>query len=522
MSETLAHQATTASTPRSSPSATLGNDPWTESRASSAEPSAAAGPSHRTSPAPSQHSASSPTSTASPSPPLNLPSTQSSSPLPQPPASRSSAEAAAPPPNALGNPIITRSSPPPPAATPSLSAAPTPQQSTSASPAKAQAAPSSGPSSTLPAPGPKAFSAPSFRSFSYNSAEQDQIKESWQALMRWSKVFRTRQTAVGPLQGTDKVVVFGGGSFGTAMGASLAAQRPDMEVVLLLRDPYLCLDINTKHCNTKYLKDFTLPVNMRATTSTSEAIIGASYAVHAVPVQSSRVFLQGIRELLPSAVPIICVSKGLEMGTGAMMSEVISSALERKQPAVFLSGPSFAREVMLNRPTGVVAASKDVALARTVQALFASPSMRVNVTSDVVGVEICGALKNVLAIAAGIVEGLDLGNNALAALIVQGCSEIRWLAEKLGAKPTTIGGLSGLGDIMLTCYGDLSRNRADIIASSPQVAEGVTTAGVVVGLARKYRVSLPVLTAVAQVLDNNLTPSEAVDHIMNLPQIEDR
>ncbi|MEW5308912.1 MAG: hypothetical protein WDW38_000832 [Sanguina aurantia] len=482
MSETLAHQATTAPTPRSSPSATLGNDPWTESRASSAEPSAAAGPSHRTSPAQNQNSASSSTSTASPSPPLNLPSTQSSSPLPQPPASRSSAEAAAPPPNTLGNPIITRSPPLAPAATPSVSAAPTPQQSTSASPAKAQAAPSSGPSSTLPAPGPKAFSAPSFRSFSYNSAEQDQIKESWQALMRWSKVFRTRQTAVGPLQGTDKVVVFGGGSFGTAMGASLAAQRPDMEVVLLLRDPYLCLDINTKHCNTKYLKDFTLPVNMRATTSTSEAIIGASYAVHAVPVQSSRVFLQGIRELLPSAVPIICVSKGLEMGTGAMMS----------------------------RP-GVVAASKDVALARTVQALFASPSMRVNVTSDVVGVEICGALKNVLAIAAGIVEGLDLGNNALAALIVQGCSEIRWLAEKLGAKPTTIGGLSGLGDIMLTCYGDL-----------PQVAEGVTTAGVVVGLARKYRVSLPVLTAVAQVLDNNLTPSEAVDHIMNLPQIEDR
>ncbi len=201
--------------------------------------------------------------------------------------------------------------------------------------------------------------------------------------------------------------------------------------------------------------------------------MGAQFAVHAVPVQSSRAFLVGVRDLLPPAVPIICVSKGLEVrrlqrrsarpcnapsecarraptrimllrarpqaageslrpggarvqvGTGLMMSEVVPSALERKHPAVFLSGPSFAREVMQNRPTGVVAACRDRALARVVQALFASPTMRVNITTDVVGVEICGALKNVLAIAAGIVEGLDLGNNAMAALIAQGCSEIR-------------------------------------------------------------------------------------------------
>ncbi len=149
------------------------------------------------------------------------------------------------------------------------------------------------------------------------------------------------------------------------------------------------------------------------------------------------------------------------------------------------------------------------------------------------GVEICGALKNVLAIAAGIVEGLDLGHNALAALTAQGCAEIRWLAEKLGARPATVSGLSGLGDIMLTCYGELSRNRsvgvrlgqgealAEILASSSQVAEGVATAGAVVSLARNYRVSLPVLTAVAQVLDNNLTPRQAVYEIMALPQIEE-
>lgn len=188
----------------------------------------------------------------------------------------------------------------------------------------------------------------------------------------------------------------------------------------------------------------------------------------------------------------------------------------------------------MGRPTGIVAASKDKALGRTVQRLFASPSMRVNTTTDVIGVEICGSLKNVLAIAAGIVEGLELGPNAMAALVAQGCSEIRWLATKMGAKTATISGLSGLGDIMLTCYGSLSRNRSvgvrlgqgekliDILASSSQVAEGVPTAAVVVNLARRYRVQLPVLTAVAQVLDGHITAKQAVFEIMNLPQIEER
>lgn len=368
----------------------------------------------------------------------------------------------------------------------------------------------------------------------YPPAERSQIQESWDTLMRWSKSFSRRQAkALSPIEATDKVVIFGGGSFGTAMGTALALKKAELDVVLLLRDPYLCKDINTQHRNSKYLPDFELPANVRATTDAAEAIAGASYAVHAVPVQHSRSFLASIKDVLPKDVPIICVSKGLEVGTGCMMSEVIPSALGRRQPAVFLSGPSFAKEVMQGRPTGVVAAGKDAALAREIQELFASPNMRVNTSTDVTGVEICGALKNVLAIAAGIVEGLDLGHNALAALIAQGCAEIRWLSQKVGAKPATISGLSGLGDIMLTCYGDLSRNRSvgvrlgrgeklsDILASSSQVAEGVATAGVVVGLARKYRVSLPVLTAVAQVLDSNLSPAEAVAAVMNLPQIEE-
>jgi glycerol-3-phosphate dehydrogenase (NAD+) len=369
----------------------------------------------------------------------------------------------------------------------------------------------------------------------YPPEERSRIRSSWNQLMRWSKMWRTREQAIDVKAGLQKVVVFGGGSFGTAMGACLARDNPWLQVTLLLRDPYLCKDINHSHVNTRYLKDWKLPSNVTATTSAAEAITGAQYAIHAVPVQHSRAFLTGIKDLIPPNLPLISVSKGLEVSSGQCMSELIPSALGRKShPCAFLSGPSFASEVMAGRPTGIVCASKDSVLGTKVQQLFASPAMRVNGSSDVIGVEICGALKNVLAIAAGIVEGLNLGHNAMAALVAQGCAEIRWLAEKMGAKSATISGLSGLGDIMLTCYGSLSRNRSvgvrlgkgealsDILSSSQGVAEGVATAGVVVSLAQRYRVQLPVLTAVAQVLDGHISAREAVLEIMRLPQIEER
>lgn len=368
----------------------------------------------------------------------------------------------------------------------------------------------------------------------YPPDEERRIRTSWARLMRWSRNLRQREAARASEKKVTKVAVFGGGSFGTAMGVALSRQHPDLEITLLLRDPNLCKDINEMHRNSRYLPDYELPLNVTATTSAKDALKGAQYAIHAVPVQHSRAFLTEIKEFISPTLPVISVSKGIEVTTGKVMSDVIPSALGRKQPTVFLSGPSFAQEVMEERPTGLVAASRDKQLCRDVQALFASPFMRINITTDVMGVEICGALKNVLAIAAGIVEGLELGNNAMAALISQGCSEIRWLAEKMGAKPATVSGLSGLGDIMLTCYGSLSRNRsvgvrlgkgealADIMSSSKQVAEGVPTAGAVVSLARKYRVQLPVLTAVAQVLNGQLSAAEAVAEIMRLPQIEEK
>ena len=195
------------------------------------------------------------------------------------------------------------------------------------------------------------------------------------------------------------------------------------------------------------------------------------------------------------------------------------------------------------RPTAVnrgsmrsctLAASEDVKLAVRVQRLYASSNLRVNTSTDVIGVEMAGALKNVLAIAAGIVEGLELGNNAMAALVAQGCSEIRWLAERMGAEPVTLLGLSGVGDIMLTCFVNLSRNRTvgvrlgsgeslqAILASQKGVSEGVATAAAVVVLARKHRVSLPVLTAVARIVDGEMSPREAVETVMALPQIPEK
>ena len=332
------------------------------------------------------------------------------------------------------------------------------------------------------------------------------------------------------LASTRKVSVFGGGSFGTALATLLAGNKPSLDVVLLLRDAATCESINTLHVNARYLPAFTLPANVRATLNAADAIHGADYIVHAVPVQQSFIFLSALRELIPHATPLLCVSKGLEVGTCRTMAQIIEDALGRKQPLAVLSGPTFALELMQGLPTAIVAASSDPKLACDVQRLYSSSNLRVNTSADVVGVEISGALKNVLAIAAGIVDGLQLGNNAMAALVSQGCSEIRWLAERMGADPVTLSGLSGVGDAMLTCFVALSRNRtvgvrlgrgetlAAILASSTQVAEGVATAAAVVVLARKHRVRLPVMTAVARILDGAMNPREAVEALMALPQ----
>lgn len=371
----------------------------------------------------------------------------------------------------------------------------------------------------------------------YRSEEESKIvRKAWEKLVRWSSSWQTlnARRESHALRTTNKVAVLGGGSFGTAMAVMLARNKADMNVTMLLRDHEVCQAINSRHVNPRYFPSHTLPANVVATTDAKEALQDAQYSVHAVPVQHSTAFLRSIAEHVPPSLPVLSVSKGLELSSMEMMSQLIPRALGNpRQPVAVLSGPSFSVELMDELPTAMVAASKDQDLARAAQQLLASRYLRVSTSGDVVGVEMAGALKNVLAIAAGIVEGMQLGNNCMAALVAQGCSEIRWLAEKMGAKPATLAGLSGTGDIMLTCFVKLSRNRSvgvrlgsgerleDILASMSQVAEGVATAGAVVALARKYRVQMPVLTAVARILDNELTPKTAVLALMSLPQVEE-
>ncbi|XP_073021314.1 glycerol-3-phosphate dehydrogenase [NAD(+)] 2, chloroplastic [Primulina eburnea] len=356
---------------------------------------------------------------------------------------------------------------------------------------------------------------------------------AWEKLVRWSRSWRSKAKS-DVLERTNKVVVLGGGSFGTAMAAHVADKKAQLEVNILVRDREICESINNNHRNCKYFPEHKLPENIIATTDVKDALRGADFCFHAVPVQFSALFLESIADYVDPGLPFISLSKGLELNTYRMMSQIIPRSLRNpRQPYVVLSGPSFALELMNKLPTAMVVASKDKKMANAVQQLLASRTLRINTSSDVIGVEMAGALKNVLAIAAGIVVGLNLGNNSMAALVAQGCSEIRWLATKMGAKSTTLTGLSGTGDIMLTCFVNLSRNRTvgvrlgsgekldDILSSMNQVAEGVSTAGAVIALAQKYKVKMPVLTAVARIVDNELTPTKAVFELMNLPQVEE-
>uniref|UniRef100_A0A7S4SF68 Glycerol-3-phosphate dehydrogenase [NAD(+)] n=1 Tax=Alexandrium monilatum TaxID=311494 RepID=A0A7S4SF68_9DINO len=369
--------------------------------------------------------------------------------------------------------------------------------------------------------------------------ESTPTRKVWRKTVYWAKRHDRarygtddRFRAIQDTSAGERVVVLGAGAFGTAMATLLA--RKGYPVCVVARDPLVSRFINRKHVNPRYLSDYDLPAELAATTDAAEALPGCTVAVHAMPVQASRKALEGMRDSLPRGIPIVCVSKGVEMGTRELMCDVIPHALardDRENPVVAVSGPSFAREIMDRRPTSVVAASRDQAAALRVQRLLTSHYFRVSTTDDIVGVEVAGALKNVLAIAAGICEGLGLGLNAKAALVTQGTAEIRWLATAMGARPETLGGLAGMGDILLTCFGSLSRNQRvgvrlgrgeqleGILTGSDGVAEGVYTARLVVELADKYRVLMPVLTAVARILNNEVSPRQAVFQVMSLPPL---
>jgi glycerol-3-phosphate dehydrogenase (NAD(P)+) len=321
-----------------------------------------------------------------------------------------------------------------------------------------------------------------------------------------------------------RVAVLGAGSWGTALAVHLS--RVGHDVQLWSRDPALAADIASRRANSVYLPDVLLPDSVSVTSSLESAVANTDLVVSAIPSHGCRAVIRAAAPYFRPRATIVSATKGLESGTLLRMSEVIAQELGDNRAVVVLSGPSFASEVARKLPTVVVAASADAAAIELVQAEFKSPLFRLYGSPDVIGVEICGALKNVIAIAAGVVAGLGLGHNALAALITRGLAEISRLACASGGQRDTTAGLSGLGDLVLTCTGRLSRNHhvgvelargrslADILAGMKMIAEGVKTTHAALALGERHDVELPIATQMAAVLDGRTDVRSAVDALM--------
>jgi len=287
--------------------------------------------------------------------------------------------------------------------------------------------------------------------------------------------------------------------------------------------------MRSRGANAVYLPDILFPDNLRVTADLEEALSGTEFIVSAVPSHGTREILRRAAPYVHHGSTIVSATKGLEQDTLLRVSEIIAQELGDVRVAV-LSGPSFAAEVARELPTAVSIGSVDPSVVERVQAEFKSHSFRLYGTDDVVGVEIGGALKNVIAIAAGVVEGLGLGHNALAGLITRGLAEMSRLACAAGAKRETLSGLTGLGDLVLTCTGALSRNRHvgielatgrkvdDVLAGMKMVAEGVRTAEAALALAARYNVELPIAAQVAELLSGRKDPKTALYELMLRPQ----
>lgn len=322
---------------------------------------------------------------------------------------------------------------------------------------------------------------------------------------------------------TERIAVLGAGSWGTALAAHCA--RIGHDVRLWGRDDALVGDIIARRENPRYLPGIDIPPAVAITASVGHAVRDASMIVAAIPSHGTRAVLRAAAPAIPETAVIVSGTKGLETGTLDRMSQVIAAEIAGRA-IVVLSGPTFAAEVARGLPAAVVAASVEPDAAARVQDAFKGPAFRLYATDDVAGVEFGGALKNVIAIAAGAVEGLGLGHNAMAALITRGLVEMSRLASAEGARRDTLSGLSGLGDLVLTCTGDLSRNRQvgielgrgrtlhDILSHMRMVAEGVRTTHAALALGARHRVELPIAAQMAAVLDGRTSPRDAVEALM--------
>ena len=327
----------------------------------------------------------------------------------------------------------------------------------------------------------------------------------------------------------SRIGILGAGSWGTALAIVLSRATRPHEIFLWSRDANYAQSISRSKENRKYLPQVNVPAAIRITHSMAEALRGASIVIGAMPSAHARKVYSAAADAIDADAVIVSATKGLEPATHARMSEVVASTVPAARVAV-LSGPSFALEVAKGSPTAVVIAATDAALAADLQEQFAAPNFRLYTNDDVLGVELAAAMKNVIAIAAGTCQGLGLGANTLAALITRGLAEMGRLAGALGARPETLSGLAGLGDLVLTCNGALSRNRhvgvelakggplSAILAGINGVAEGVDTAKPLLALAREHNVDLPITTQVEAILRGEQSPRAAIREIMERPQ----
>ncbi|MCR8745328.1 NAD(P)H-dependent glycerol-3-phosphate dehydrogenase [Romboutsia lituseburensis] len=321
----------------------------------------------------------------------------------------------------------------------------------------------------------------------------------------------------------EKLCILGAGSWGSALGLVLAKKGYQVNMWTLSEEQ--AEKINRTRENIDYLPGVLFPNNITLTTDIEEAIKDSKIIVLAVPSQAIRSVCKQIKTFVKDDQIIVDVAKGLEKGTGLRLSEVCEQELPNN-PYVTLSGPSHAEEVAKDIPTTVVVASKDLEIAQSVQDIFMSPKFRVYTNPDIVGVELGGALKNIIAFGAGICDGLGYGDNAKAALMTRGIREIGRLGQAMGANSSTFAGLSGIGDLIVTCTSMHSRNRRagiligqgktldETLKEVKMVVEGITATEVAHEVAKDFKIDMPITNAIYSVLHNGLNPNEVVIELM--------
>lgn len=323
-----------------------------------------------------------------------------------------------------------------------------------------------------------------------------------------------------------RISVIGAGSWGTAIAAHLC--RLGNQITIWAREPEVAEGINQQKMNPYFLSDVKLPPDLRAETDMERALDGCELVVMAVPSRWAREVARAVGQFLPRETPVLNLAKGFDFHTGKRLSEAISEELGREsgQGVAVLSGPNHAEEVARLVPSATVIASREEGLARFLQELFSSDYFRVYTNPDVVGVEVGGAYKNVVAIAAGVLDGLGLGDNTKASLITRGLAEMARFGAALGANPITFSGLSGIGDLIVTCISRHSRNRnfgerlgrgeraEEVLSGSRMVVEGVYTARMVTDMASGLRMDIPIAFGVREVLDGRCAPSEVLRQLM--------